>query len=116
VVIANLDLRPYSEEGFFVSSTSYNGWYEPLCEIDIAVQPATTVKVMSYTNYRYLANENISLDELLRMMVDEAKKYGADGLVNVKINEEEREVSYRYNTYKQKLPYFVLTGLAIRRK
>ena len=114
VVTTVLDFRQYNEEGFFVSSTPYVGLYDPVGQITVAILPAKSVKMVSVepeknryssvtvrTEYVY-ENEIIATDELLEIIVSEAKKLGADGIVSVRLDETG---SYHY-----------LTGLAIKRK
>jgi len=114
VISTVLDFRKYNAEGFFISSTPYMGLYDPLGQIRIGIIPAKTVKVTTIdpvrnryssatttTTYEY-ENEEIVTDELLAIIVSEAKKLGADGVVNVTISRSE---SYHY-----------LTGLAIKRR
>ena len=119
-VTAVIDFRKYNAEGFFISSTPYVGLYDPLGKINIAVFPAKKVKPASvlsmYTDV--YEKEVISYNELLEILVNEAKKLGADGLVNMSIDEE----NYKYisdtknGTIKTEFLYYSLNGLAIKRK
>lgn len=130
------DFRDYNKEGFFISTTPYIGLYDPLGEINIHVYPAKEVveKGGVFTEIEIgvlfgkpqkqdvyepktekLITEIISTDELLRIIVDEAKKLGADGLVNASIKDE----SYSYfvdGNIRTEFLYYKLSGLAIKRK
>ena len=120
VITRVLDFRKFNEEGFFISTTPYIGLYDPTGEIRLTIYPATSVEkgfaseLASYTTI-FLKNEDITTYDLLKIIVDEAKKLGADGIVNTRIDEEMRDIM-KGKVKIGELAYFRLTALAIKRK
>lgn len=105
-----LDFRGYAESGFLVSPYAYTTDYEAIGELEVYVLPANikTADPKSDFNIKIYTQEDITRQELADIAVEEAKKTGADALVNFKI---------------QKIPvpnssehFFSLTGFCIKRK
>jgi len=127
VITVVLDYRKYNDDGFFISSTPFIGAYEPLGDIKIVVFPGKyfvykDVNIQKNTQgdvdlpfRKTLEVEKIQFDELLEIMVNEAKKLGADGLANMTIREESHTYTVD-NVVKTEILYYNLSGLAIKRK
>ena len=86
------DFRKYTEIGFFLSPDPYVGEFKPVGMIDIDIFPGIEKKtVIEYNSIigddtkmvRY-ATEEISGEECLKIIVDKAKKMGANGVSNFK--------------------------------
>jgi hypothetical protein len=133
-----MDLRQYSQEGFFVSPTDYIGLFEPIADITMEVFPSEKDEIVKvYITWKgdipyseelerkygkpqeikKRIKERISSEELLKIIVDYAKNMGADALVNVKIHRE----TYTYTTPAMGRPeteilWYECHGFAIKRK
>ena len=130
VITYVFDFREHTKSGFFISPTPYIGLFDPVGEINIRVYPAKTVRndVSEYevgvlfgksrtgteSNTTYIT-EKITPDELLNILVDEAKALGADGIVNVSIRDETATRASGGKVITEFL-YYKLSGFAIKRK
>lgn len=96
VVTHLYDFREYAENDFFISTGEYHGKFMVLADIDIDIRPATIetrkkeTDNVSYGEYDVseCKTEEITGDEIIRMMHDKAREMGADGITNLRINEE----------------------------
>ena len=116
------DFREYTQSGFFLSPSPYVGTFDPVGEIIIYVLPAK-VKNTEIHDYEIgtlfgkpkagsefkttIISEKISKDELLTILVEEAKSLGADGIVNLSISDGTRIIEGK--------SYYILSGFAIKR-
>ena len=91
-----LDFREYTEQGFLISPDYYQGKFKACGELSIIIHPAEKItkfggKTNIYGVYEPATNaltrEQISGKELLNLAVVEAKKIGANAIVNFKCNE-----------------------------
>lgn len=98
ITVGFADFRPYVEEGFFLSPDPYPGDFESLGEISIKIVPG--LRKYYRPDIRY-ETEKISVDEVLKIAVSEARELGADGIVDMRITEDLE---------------FTVTGLCIIRK
>ncbi len=104
------DLRKYTQEGFFICSTPYAGTFDPVAELTIQVVPAVNYEKTKYIGDPYIKiTEIITADELLKTIVGEAKKLGADALVNLSIKPV-------YEPGTKDVNHYELSGFAIKRK
>lgn len=105
-----LDFRGYAESGFLVSPYAYTTDYEAIGELEVYVLPANikTADPKSDFNIKIYTQEDITRQELADIAVEEAKKTGADALVNFKIQKIPVPNSYEH--------FFSLTGFCIKRK
>lgn len=108
VVVDFLNFEKFEKEGFFISSTPYMKDYRNIGEISILITPKVgDYKVPSELNPNWHTierrAETIDNDEVLDIAVQEAKKRGADALVNLKIKRD----------YNDRDIY--VTGLCIKR-
>ena len=106
VLVGFADFRPYTTEGFFVSPDPYPGKdFTPIGELSLEVRPA-----WNYSQNGSLSAETIGAAELLNTAVQEARKRGANGLVDYR-------VAKRYVTSSKGLTSLVdayeVTGLLI---
>jgi len=125
IITSVLDFRKYNDEGFFITKDKYYGEYNPLGDISIIISPAKRlaryhIQGDNYDtqglNYiRILVTENIDSNELLEILVNEAKTLGADALVELSIKSQYQEkiVDGKSNI---EILYHDLSGLAIKRK
>lgn len=109
-----LDFRGYAEQGFLVSPYAYTSEYDAIGEIEIYVLPANVKKDIEsqYTEgrtYTVIAQEDISNQELADIAVEEAKKTGADALVNFDIKQLPVSLDSRDI-------YYIVSGFCIKRK
>lgn len=109
-----LDYREYAEQGFLVSPYEYTSGYEAIGELEVYVLPANVKKEVKsqYSGggtYITIAQEDITNQELADIAVEEAKKTGADALVNFKI--EQTPVSLSGNDV-----FYTISGFCIKRK
>jgi hypothetical protein len=123
-----LDFRKYTAEGFFISPNMYTGAHETLGEIVVSVYPAKVVveketaiggnlsDIYSGTgSSKSLKLEYISNEELLDMIVTEAKARKANALVNFKFEKIYSDVLVN-NVAVKSLSHYQLSGLSIRRE
>ena len=106
-----LDFRGYAEQGFLVSPYVYTSDYEAIGELNIYVRPAN-VKVpdpQSDFNIKVIIQEDISNQELADIAVEEAKKTGADALVNFDIKQLPVSLDSRDI-------YYIISGFCIKRR
>lgn len=113
VLPAFLDYRPYMSAGFFISPNPYMENCENLGELAIVVYPAQ-VEIdelnaafydgVIYRNMKFYGYERVPYEILLDQAVEQAKKAGADGLVNFKIQKIEGLI-----------PQYMVTGVCIKR-
>lgn len=81
VVEGFADYRPYTTDGLFISPDPYNGTnYTSIGEYRAVVLPAMTMG--ENRTYRV---ETINSAELLKMTVAEARKKGANGIVDYRV-------------------------------
>lgn len=120
-----LDYRPFTEQGFWLSADPYTGEHTPIGQIYLKVSPGLekrqTVKqepdgerkfedgIYGTRGRTFAGLEKISSGELLQMAVDVAKEAGADGIADL-------ETSVVYVTGLDVVDYYVVSGMAIRRK
>jgi uncharacterized protein YbjQ (UPF0145 family) len=113
------DFREYSNSGFFISSTPYIGMFDPIGEIVIHVYPAKDVTTINPERFEgdntVVVEETISPNELLDILVKEAKVLGADGIVNMSISDETHNYVHNGNV-KTIFWRYRLSGFAIKRK
>lgn len=127
VVVENYyDYSEFAKNGFLISPDPYQGKFESCGEISIDIYPAKIIKkgkdkfnpvMNSYQSNEYLTEEEITGQELLKIIVDKAKATGADALTNFRARSVK---SSYYNTNIQKhieyFSHYELTGFAIKRK
>lgn len=126
--VSFFDFSKYANEGFMISPNQYIGEFEPCGELYIKIIPGEVlkknVKKSNYSknddliyqstqesnlNPEDLIQEIISPDELLKEAVSQAKKRGANAIVNFNCVE-----IYPYNSFNTL--YYQITGFAIKRK
>lgn len=96
-----LDLRPYTEEGFLIStSNSFGGNYETIGYIAYECESGY-LKGGSQVVY-------CQLEELLNTAVKDAKASGADAIIDF-------HISRRYRSETRVYPSVTISGLAIKR-
>ena len=82
VVEGFADYRPYTTAGMFISPDPYTGTdYTAIGEYRAVVLPA--MKMGENRTYKV---ETINSSELLKMTVEEARKKGANGVVDYRVN------------------------------
>lgn len=120
------DYSEFAKNGFLISPDPYQGEFQPCGEISIDVYPAKIIKkgkdkfdpsMNTYESNEYLIEEEISGQELLKIIVEKAKTTGADALTNFRARAVKN--SYYNTTIHQYIEYFShyeLTGFAIKRK
>lgn len=120
------DYSEYAKEGFMISPDPYTGSFEPCGEIQISVYPAKIIKkgkdaynpsLNSYEKIEYLTEENISGQELLKMIVTKAKEKGANAISNFRCKAV--KTSYYDSTfgrYMEHFSHYEISGFAIIRK
>lgn len=120
------DYSEFAKSGFLISPDPYQGEFEPCGEISIDIYPAKIIKkgkdkfnpaMNTYESNSYLTEEDISSQELLKIIVEKAKDSGADALTNFRA--KAIKDSYYNATIHQYIEYFShyeLTGFAIKRK
>lgn len=109
-----LDFRGYAERGFLVSPYAYTSDYEAIGELEVYVLPANIKKEIkpfdfSNTVEVRIVPEDIPDQELADIAVEEAKKTGADALVDFEIKQfpvspDSRDI------------YYIVSGFCIKRK
>lgn len=126
VLVGGLDFRKYSAEGFFISSfASYTEEFVPMGELFIEVYPAQKVVKTTFaankhdpmdkgSSFQELVDEEIPPQELLDILVKEAKKLDANAIINMKIYKK-TEIINLGKTQKRE-QHFELSGFAIKRK
>lgn len=120
------DYAPFARTGFLISPDPYPSEFEACGEILIKVQPAKIIKKGkqvydavngSYFSNDYLASEDIAPEIMLKMAVDNAKKVGANALVNFKcIAKYDSYYSTVLVSYVNILSHYEISGFAIKRK
>lgn len=119
------DYRPFAKQGFLITPNPYTQSFTPIGEIFIKIIPAD-IPVKGEVKYDIVTNgyvtnitttkEEIYAEDLLNIIVEEAKKQGADALANFTVNKVSE--SYYNPTYKRVITYFAyyqLSGFAIKR-
>ncbi len=109
-----LDFRGYAERGFLVSPYAYTSEYEAIGELEVYVLPANVKKEIkpfdfSNTVEVRIVPEDITRQELADIAVEEAKKTGADALVNFDIKQLPASLDSRDI-------YYIVSGFCIKRK
>ncbi|MGQ8336153.1 hypothetical protein ACUNWD_06340 [Sunxiuqinia sp. A32] len=121
----NYDFREYSEQGFFISPNPYIGEYKPLGLIKIEVFPGQVKELNNESenkldtpyiskNSTFYVDEEIRTDELLDILVKQAKNMGANGIVNFKAYED-FIVSFHKGVKYSRFEKYRLEGFAIFR-
>lgn len=126
VLESYFDYSGYAKDGFMISPDPYYGNYDPCGEIQIAVYPAKFIKKgkdvynpsqNSYETNEYLTEEDITGQELLEMIVTNAKEKGADAIANFRCKSIKN--NYFNSTLGMYIDYFShyeISGFAIKRK
>lgn len=115
--VDEIDLRPYSEAGFFVTTGDYFKDYEPVsilvrsCKSKVTVEDTRQDKSDDdiYRKQELKQIKYCNLADMVGDLVKEAKSRGANGLIQVKI--ESKVVSEQ----GQYIPYVFISGMAIKR-
>ncbi len=126
-----LDFRPYLNSGFFISPDSCPDEFEPIGELSIVVYPAdiarpvntgkSLTKMMdgvydkSGLSTSTYTKEDISSEELLRLIVDEAISVGADGLSDLKMSASYETHTTKYSTWTT-ISHYEISGVGIKKK
>lgn len=112
------DYREFAEEGFLISPDSYTYDFESLGEIEMVITPAIK-KYGEEGDYgprgTFLDYEEISHNELVKLAVEEAKKMGADAIVNFSITKTPIAAKDVWGTYASGSKYLI-KGFCIKRK
>ncbi len=122
------DFRPYTENVFFLSPDPFTGKFTPCGELYIRVSPADMVSqgnrqpVKKIEDALYskrsfpgeIYKEVISADELLKIVVDEAKKVGANGIANLKCTVSSNIYNSTTREYASRTEYYEIRGFAIK--
>ena len=111
-----LDFRPYTMNGFFLSTSSYSGEYTPIGYLELQVDPETTRNKNRRISDPAWLVEEIQAMELLNAAVEAAKKAGADGLIDLKITPVEYTSAGADIMVSPPIKYYLVTGLCISRK
>ncbi len=118
-----LDYREFTKENFLLSPDPYPAEYEAVGEIQILVIPEVKKGYAPPQLAKPTANglpspvvymENITYNELARLAVDEAKRLGADAIVNFSIVEKDRIPAHKAKN--QSTTQYVINGFCIKRK
>ena len=113
------DLRRFSNEDFFVSTSHYPEKYSPMGIIQIEHRPEFRVNplggVRDTTEYYFGHGvaRKVSLDKLVDLAVYKALELGANGIMDLKISQVGRNITYR-TTSPIERPVYLITGLAIK--
>ena len=103
----------YNDEGFLITPYEYTHEYNSVGDLMITVVPAIKRTYIADGRYGMLP-EPVSYQELTRMAVEQAKKMGADALVDFKITRVDRMPT---KDDRNKCWYeYVITGFCIQRK
>ena len=111
-----MDFRPYTMNGFFLSTSSYSGEYTPIGHLELQVEPETTKNKNRRMSDPIWLVEEIPAAELLNAAVEAAKKAGADGIIELKISTIEYTSSGADIMVSPPIKYYLVTGLCISRK
>lgn len=121
VLSSVVNYQKYSEEGFLITPFEYTADYEAIGEMEILIIPAKvknqgarTVNFESKTagsTTTYIAQENISKQEMTNIAVAKAKELGANAIAGFKI---EKKYYYLQSQYNNDV-YYVVSGLCIMR-
>lgn len=80
VSVGFADYRPYTTAGMFISPDAYTGGsFTSIGELVLDIHPA-----WKFTADKGIVNEELSIDDILKRFVEEARKRGANGIVNFK--------------------------------
>ena len=114
--ISLMDFRPYTEQGFFISSEPYYGKYDPIGVVNISITPEMDVEEGNFTD-QVLRMEKVNLETILDTCVKEAKALGADGISSFKLNISDRATVYEADStsYYVTAKTYEVTGQLIRR-
>ena len=109
-----LDFRGYAEQGFLVSPYAYTSDYEAIGELEVYVLPANVkneIKPFDFSNTVEvrIVPEDITRQELADIAVEEAKKTGADALVNFRISKMPASLDAPNGIH-------IISGFCIKRK
>jgi hypothetical protein len=106
-----LDFRPYSEKGFLFTTESYSGEYNAIGLFSITQTPEMKIKTQKNYMSETFTKEagTISFDETLDSLYSVAVNWGADAIINLKIDFSE--------TYKngELVDENTIRGFAIKR-
>lgn len=109
-----LDFRPYTTNGFFISTASYFGEYTPIGILNMRFDPETVKnKNRKISDPLYLVEE-IPAQEVLNAAVETAKKMGADGIMDFKFTTVEYTSAGETAIFPP-IRYYLITGLCISR-
>lgn len=112
---AIMDFRPYTANGFFLSTSSYSGDYTPVGYLELQATPETVKnKNRKLTDPLYLVEE-IPVSELLDAAVEAAKAAGADGIIDLKITPVAYTTAGSEIVVSPPVKYYLVTGLCISR-
>ena len=115
MTVGVMDYRPFMEDGFFISPDSYYGQFNPVCKLDLTVEPKTTkVENRKKISDPIYIVEPEDVMEIIRAFVDMAKSLGANGVVNFKVT----EVVYNESTsilFDVPISRYVVEGFCIER-
>ena len=113
-----LDFRQYAGEGFFISPNPFNGTFDPIGVITIEIYPATKIGQTSFNGMYVLqlVPEPISLSDALDMAVGEARKLGANALVDFSWSVNQKDVVGSNGKITKELSHYTFSGFAIKRK
>jgi uncharacterized protein YbjQ (UPF0145 family) len=106
VHVGVIDLRKYTDDNFFISFTPYVGEFDPIGFLSVEIVPAQKITDAVVTEVEYgfapmektvkvLAEEEISYQELLDMLVGESKKLEANAVVNIKVEKMRGFTNYQ---------------------
>jgi len=109
-----LDFRQYAGEGFIISPNPFNGTFVPIGVITIDIYPATRIAELEWGT-KVVVPELISLSDALDIAVSEARKLGANALVDYSwFSTEQDAVGPNGKIIKER--YYTFSGFAIKRK
>ena len=109
-----MDFRPYTENGFYLSTDAFPGNFTPIGSLEIRVDPKTTKNQerKKSSDPIYIVEE-IGVQELLNIAVEAAKEKGSDGLTNLNITTV--RITEGDIAFSAPIRYYVISGLCIRR-
>ena len=117
ILITNLS--EYSERGVFVSTSHYPGNYSSVGIIQIEFRPEFRVNFTnskkSENEYRYGGGfaQKVNTANLIRLAINEALRLNANGVMDLKITQVERNLITPSSKSFYR-PVYIITGLAIK--
>jgi len=121
------DFAPYTERGFLITPQSYDGSYQSIGQITLTIWPrAVETKIESIAERvagRHDSTaqsgtwvvEQITTEELVESTYNEARRMGADAIVNFNVSTQTRHLSGRYSGQDLRLTGYNVSGFAIDR-